>query len=224
MNNFKSFFVSLNLKKIYIYLSMNSPDTYLLFYSNYCANCKEFIQQLYKSPFFDKFKRITIDNNQNIPKEITAVPCIIVPKIAKPLTGTEAFRWLRGMNQIFLQEKEKAVSNQANDKAQNSEPPKVEGQTGDPTNINYAMGSVSAYSGTMGGFSDNFSFIGNENPMEHSFVFLGKGNDQINTPQENGEDGREKSDSGSKKADIDKEYERMMAMRSNDMPKPIMRQ
>jgi hypothetical protein len=60
--------------------------------------------------------------------------------------------------------------------------------------------------------------------MEHSFVFLGKGNDQINTPQENGEDGREKSDSGSKKADIDKEYERMMAMRSNDMPKPIMRQ
>ena len=203
---------------------MNSPDTYLLFYSNYCANCKEFIQQLYKSPFFDKFKRITIDSNQNIPKEITAVPCIIVPKIAKPLTGTEAFRWLRGMNQIFLQEKEKAVSNQANDKAQNSEPPKVEGQTGDPTNINYAMGSVSAYSGTMGGFSDNFSFIGNENPMEHSFVFLGKGNDQINTPQENGEDGREKSDSGSKKADIDKEYERMMAMRSNDMPKPIMRQ
>ena len=198
---------------------MNSPDTYLLFYSNYCANCKEFIQQLYKSPFFDKFKRIMIDNNPNIPKEITAVPCIIVPKIAKPLSGTEAFRWLRGMNQIFLQEKEKAVSNQPV-----TEAPKVEGQTGDPTNLNYAMGSVSAYSGTMGGFSDNFSFIGNENPMEHSFVFLGKGNDQINTPQETGEDGREKSDSGSKKADIDKEYERMMAMRSNDMPKPIMRQ
>ena len=91
---------------------MNSPDTYLLFYSNYCANCKEFIQQLYKSPFFDKFKRIMIDNNPNIPKEITSVPCIIVPKIPKPLSGTEAFRWLRGMNQIFLQEKEKAVSNQ----------------------------------------------------------------------------------------------------------------
>jgi hypothetical protein len=198
---------------------MNSPDTYLLFYSNYCANCKEFIQQLYKSPFFDKFKRIMIDNNPNIPKEITSVPCIIVPKIPKPLSGTEAFRWLRGMNQIFLQEKEKATSNQPAPEA-----PKIDGQTGDPTNLNYAMGSVSAYSGTMGGFSDNFSFIGNENPMEHSFVFLGKGNDQINTPQENGEDGREKSDSGSKKADIDKEYERMMAMRSNDMPKPIMRQ
>jgi hypothetical protein len=158
-----------------------------------------------------------IDNNPNIPKEITAVPCIIVPKIPKPLSGTEAFRWLRGMNQIFLQEKEKAASNQPAPEA-----PKIDGQTGDPTNLNYAMGNVSAYSGTMGGFSDNFSFIGNENPMEHSFVFLGKGNDQINTPQES-EDGRAKSDGG-KKTDIDKEYERMMAMRSNDMPKPIMRQ
>lgn len=202
---------------------MNTSDTYILFYSNYCANCKEFIQQLYKSPFFDKFKRITIDNNPNIPKEITAVPCIIVPKIPKPLMGTEAFHWLRGMNQIFLQEKEKVVSNQASTTAHYSEPPKIEGQTGDPTNLNYAMGSVTAYSGTMGGFSDNFSFIGNESPMEHSFVFIGQKNDQINTPQENGEDTKSKTDGG-KKTDMDKEYERMMTMRSNDMPKPIARQ
>jgi hypothetical protein len=59
--------------------------------------------------------------------------------------------------------------------------------------------------------------------MEHSFVFIGQKKDQINTPQENGEDTKSKPDGG-KKTDMDKEYERMMTMRGNDMPKPIARQ
>ena len=78
-------------------------ETYILFYSNYCANCKEFIQSLYKSPFFEKFKKVCVDNNTNVPKEITSIPAIIVPKMVKVLVGTEAFHWLRGMNQIYLQ-------------------------------------------------------------------------------------------------------------------------
>ena len=54
-------------------------ETYILFYSNYCANCKEFIQSLYKSPFFEKFKKVCVDNNTNVPKEITSIPAIIDP-------------------------------------------------------------------------------------------------------------------------------------------------
>lgn len=200
-------------------------ESYILFYSNYCANCKEFIQQLYKSQFFEKFKKVCVDNNPKVPQQIISIPTIIVPRMMKPLVGTEAFHWLRGMNQIHLREEETKINSNASNQAQNGQP-KAEGQTSDPTNLSYAMGSVTAYSGTMGGFSDDFSFIGNENPQEHSFSFLGgNGNGaKIYTPQENGDDPRSAMESGSKKNDMDKDFERMMAMRANDIPKPISRQ
>jgi len=193
-------------------------ETYILFYSNYCANCKEFIQSLYKSSFFEKFKKICVDNNPRIPKEITSIPAIIVPRMTKPLTGTEAFHWLRGMNQIILQEQEKKVNSNSTPK------PSSNTGEGDPTNLNYAMGSVTAYSGTMDGFSDNFSFLGNDAPLEHSFSFLGQGDGKISTPQEGGEDPRSSMESGSKKTDMDKDFEKLMAMRANDVPKPVFRQ
>jgi len=203
-------------------------ENHLLFYSNYCANCKEFVQILYKSPFFEKFKKICVDNNPKIPKEITSIPCIIVPRISKPLVGTEAFHWLRGMNQIHLQEQEQQINTQASNKAHYSEKDKKQespdGPGGDPTNLNYAMGSVTAYSGTMGGFSDNFSFIGSDSPMEHSFSFIGDNKGQtIYTPQEGDPRASMESSSG-KKTDVDKDYERLIEARSRDMPKPIARQ
>lgn len=199
-------------------------ESYILFYSNYCANCKEFIQQLYKSQFFEKFKKVCVDNNPKVPQQITSIPTIIVPRMMKPLVGTEAFHWLRGMNQMHLREEESKINSNASNQAQNGQV-KAEGQTSDPTNLSYAMGSVTAYSGTMGGFSDDFSFIGNENPQEHSFSFLGgNGNGKIYTPQENGDDPRSSMESGSKKNDMDKDFERLMAMRANDIPKPITRQ
>lgn len=200
-------------------------ETHILFYSNYCANCKEFVQMLYKSPFFENFRKICVDNNPKIPKEITSIPCIIVPKLPKPLVGTEAFHWLRGMNQIHLQEQEKKVNDNASNRAHsNNETPKTEGATGDPTNLNYAMGAVTAYSGTMGGFSDNFSFIGNDSPMEHSFSFLGDKQHSIATPQESGSDPRSSMESSGKKGAIDKDYEKLIEARNREMPKGIMRQ
>jgi hypothetical protein len=90
------------------------------------------------------------------------------------------------------------------------------------------MGAVTAFSGTMGGFSDNFSFLGNENPLEHQFEFLSKGNGKINTPQEDGGDPRSQMTSGGggseKKGAMDKDFERMLAMRATDTPKPIHRE
>jgi len=200
-------------------------DNHILFYSNYCNNCKEFVALLYKSPFFEKFTKICVDKNTKIPKEITAIPSIVVPRIPKPLVGTEAFTWLRGMNQMYLQEQEKKVNTTAANTAHYSnETPKAEGQTADPTNLTYAMGTVTAYSGTMGGFSDNFSFIGTDSPMEHSFSFLGdNGSTRINTPQDGDPRSAMESSSG-KKTDMDKDYERMIAMRNNEIPKPIFRE
>ena len=197
-------------------------DAHILFYSNYCSNCKEFVQQLYKSPFFEKFKKICVDNNPKVPKEITAIPCIIVPRMLKPLVGTEAFHWLRGMNQMHLQEQEKTVNSNASNEAHYTKSKEGGEGNSDPTNLNYAMGSVTAYSGTMGGFSDNFSFIGNDSPMEHSFSFLGDKQGTIYTPQEG--DPRSTMESSDKKSDVSKDYERLIAMRNSEVPKPIARQ
>jgi len=202
-------------------------ENHLLFYSNYCNNCKEFAQQLFKSPFHEKFKKICVDNNPKIPKEITSIPCIIVPRMVKPLVGTEAFHWLHGMNQMHLQEKEKEVNNDASNKAHYGGKGGGGGEKdgkSDPTNLNYAMGGVTAYSGTMGGFSDNFSFIGNESPMEHSFVFLGDNENKIYTPQEGGDPRSSMESSSGKKSDMDKDFERLLEARNRDMPKPIARQ
>ena len=85
-------------------------ENHILFYSNYCNNCKEFVSLLYKSPFFEKFQKICVDNNPKIPKEITLIPCIVVPRMNKPLVGTEAFHWLRGMNQMYLKEQEEKIT------------------------------------------------------------------------------------------------------------------
>jgi len=200
-------------------------ENYLLFYSNYCNNCKEFIQLLYKSPFFDKFQKICVDNNPKIPKEITSIPTIIVPRMPKPLVGTEAFQWLRGMNQLYLQQQEQQVNNSAAEKAHYSQPSqqKEEAPSNDPTNLNYVMGSVTAYSGTMGGFSDNFSFIGSESPMEHSFSFIGDNAHKIYTPQD-GDPRAAMESTNAKKNDMDKDYERLIAMRNKETPQPVMRQ
>ena len=53
------------------------------------------------------------------------------------------------------------------------------------------------------------------------------GNVKIHTPQEEGGDPRSQMTSGGgseKKGAMDKDFERMLAMRANDTPKPVQRQ
>lgn len=182
-------------------------EQYILFYSNNCLHCKEFANYLYKSPLYENFKKVCVDNNPSIPSKISSVPTIIVPRMPKPLIGKEAFHWLRGMNMQVIKEKES--QNQNNNTGQEK---KADGQVSDPTNLSYSMGDVSAYSNTMGGYSDNFSFLGDNNPQEHSFSFLGGGNGQIKTPDDGNVNKSEKSSA------MDSAYERLISQRNNDMP------
>ena len=72
-------------------------ERYILFYSKYCVHCKEFINNLYKTDYFNKFEKICVDNNRGkVPKQITSVPSIIVPNFPRPMFGEEVFRWLDG--------------------------------------------------------------------------------------------------------------------------------
>jgi len=189
-------------------------ENYILFYSNYCNFSKKFVQELYKTEFYEKFQKVCVDKNPRIPKEITMVPTIIVPRLQKPLVAEEAFHWLNGMKQMVLQQQETPQNQPQQGKSE---------EKGDPTNLNYSMGAVTAYSNTMDGFSDSFSFLSNESPLEHSFSFLGGNDQKIATPQEDGSDPRAQMEGSSKKTQIDKDFERMMEQRSREVAKPIAR-
>ena len=183
-------------------------DNYVLFYSNFCDHSKKFLEALYKTDLRDKFKKVCVDQKTRIPKEISAVPTIIVPKINKLLTGEEAFHWLKGMTAI--------IENQQNTQPENTN--NINNQNGDPTNISYSMGQVSAYSHTMGGYSDNFSFLDSQNPIEHSFSFLKTGNYNIQTPQQSDND-----NTNIKRSETDIAYERLMAQRNSEVKGGISR-
>ena len=73
---------------------IGAPNQYILYYSNYCINCKEFINILCKNSIYSNFKKINVSVNRNYPSIIKSVPTIIVPNIERPLIGEEVFQWL----------------------------------------------------------------------------------------------------------------------------------
>ena len=76
---------------------------------------------------------------------------------------------------------------------------------------------------TMSGYSDAFSYLGEEDVMKKSYSFV-TDSDKINTPDEsNFESGCGGSKSGQEKSELDNNYESFMSSRSNDIAAPIQR-
>ena len=76
---------------------------------------------------------------------------------------------------------------------------------------------------TMSGYSDAFSYLGEEDVMKKSYSFV-TDSDKINTPDEsNFESGGGGSKSGQEKSELDNNYESFMSSRSNDIAAPIQR-
>ena len=75
---------------------------------------------------------------------------------------------------------------------------------------------------TMTGYSDGFSYLGSDDVIKKSYSFLD--NDQkINTPDESNYDSGKSSNNGPEKTQLDNDYERFMASRSNEVAAPIQR-
>ena len=89
----------------------------------------------------------------------------------------------------------------------------IDNQVADPTNnANNVNNGIQAYSNTMGGYSDNFSFLDNDNPMEHSFSFLNGNSSQITTPTED-------FNSNNKiKTQTDINYDKLVEQRNSETP------
>lgn len=167
----------------------------VLFYSNRCAHSKELISELYKAGLIEAFAKVCVDNNPNVPRGITSVPTMVVSRYPRPLKGQECFMWLQGI-------KQQQDTQQAHQSGQI-----MPGSTGAPSGnaggvhvTNRDSGETNAMAGsngipgfqdllpfsdTMGGFSDGYSFISDERPMEHQFAFL-DGQFQSHQPQHNG--------------------------------------
>lgn len=136
--------------------TLGAEGQYILYYSNYCINCKEFINILCKNPIYSSFKKINVSNkNVSFPSFVKSVPTILVPKVKKPLVGKEVFEWLENLSS------KKSLT-------QNGITP-------------YSPGEMSS------GLGDNYSYLDfkdTDQPMEHTFAFVKRGDQKINTPDE----------------------------------------
>jgi hypothetical protein len=165
---------------------MSTQGMYL-FYSNRCAHSKELIQELYKNGIYDMFEKVCVDTLKVIPKGITSVPTMIVARYPRPLVGKECFAWLNGIKQQ-QQSVQQQTPNAQNGQLLPGASGAPSGQHGGVQVSNSSSGETNAMAGsngipgfediipfsdTMGGFSDGYSYLSDERPMEHSFAFIG---------------------------------------------------
>ena len=82
---------------------MDSNDSFVVFYSNYCNHSKEFLIRLknMKNGIYEKFTKICVDNNGSIPAAIKSVPTILVPSHPYPLTDDSVMMWLDSMSNQY---------------------------------------------------------------------------------------------------------------------------
>lgn len=175
---------------------MNYP---LLFYSNKCPHCKEILNLL--SNIKLKIKLISIEEIKKIPNYLKVVPTLLKDSNSQPITGSSVFEWFKEFERNNTSNTPQ--SNQSNPSNQLSNKPISSGKND----------SIEPFfNNEMAGFSDNYSYLGNDAPINHSYQFLNSNmssNDKkFNEPQSN----KEKS--------FNKDYEKLMEARKNDIAIP----
>ncbi len=177
---------------------MNNQNQYILFYSANCSHSQTFLNMLQKNPgLYNKFIKISVDDRKyKLPSFLTVVPTLVIPSQngRMILTNNDVFKWLESKSS---QSNTNNASNSNNANMSNTTEVKNSGEI------------QPYFSSEMGGYSDQYSYLENANPMSHSFAFLGDGNNKINTP---------KDEDLAKKDDLSKQFERFKNMRDSDVP------
>lgn len=75
----------------------------VLFYSNKCPHCKKLFKLIESKNLKDDFKLVNVDNNNNIPKDITQVPTVIETDMNIVLTGKKVFEFVLSQKYFNLQ-------------------------------------------------------------------------------------------------------------------------
>ncbi len=222
-----------------------SQNDYILFYSARCVHSKELLLILSHDPELDrKFIKVNVDNRgANIPKYIEKVPSAIIPHNGRAslFVGKSIFKWYQDVRGGARTSNSNPASRQPQQQQQQQQQ-----QPSQNANSASGNGDILDYDPVgMSGYSDSFSFIDNNNPLKKAFSFINENfNDGNSSNQRNnngggggnssggimgwlggggGNDGQQTERESAKKKEMDSAYDRMMNMRKNDIPQPIMR-
>ena len=171
----------------------------VLFYSNKCKHSRKAIELIKKNNI--NINLVSIDNkNIKLPTFLKVVPTIIEEGSNSPLEGDFVFKWLERFTK---------KSNPQSNPQSNLQP--IASQSND---------SIQPFfSNEMSGYSDGYSYLNNENPMNHSYEFLSG----VQTTNQNQINSIETSSSSAKEDEFNQQYEQLMEKRRNEVPDAIQR-
>jgi hypothetical protein len=212
---------------------MSNNGDYILFFSNRCGHSKEFLQLLTTDPALDRvFMKVNVDvKGVNIPKCVTKVPSAIIPYNGKPslLVGNNIFKWFEDNHRP--QNGRMNVGGGGGRMPQQQERPSQQQQQQQQQQV---PGGIEDYDPLgMTGYSDNFSFIDNQNPLKKAFSFInealgggggGSGGGGGGMAMGGGGDREEKTTRETQKQkELSAAYEKMMNQRKFEVPQGPMR-
>ena len=225
----------------------------LLYFSSKCTHSNDILHLIRSNNLQNNFRLIDISKEQ-VPEYIKSVPSLIIPKgngEADLLVGSNLFKWVndtfikqQGRQQQQQGQQQQGRQQQQGQQQQGQQQPNYIQEQDGKKEINHEELNKQAASklaknekkdisdyepGTMNGFSDNFSFLSDNGPIDHNFSFLGGGDNSVpGNKQLPFEDRQSNSDVNNqeKKNEMDKAYAQMMSNRTNDssVPAPIARQ
>lgn len=134
-----------------------------LYFSPNCKHCINLWNILKEKKLLDSFNKINVLNNRNLPSNLKSVPTIIT-KNRPPIEGQAIYLFIKSMNSNS--------SNSTNSKNYNNN------TVNSNSNNNESQQSINDYMpGEMSGrWSDQYSFIDNTNPINHSYSFISDNN------------------------------------------------
>ena len=173
----------------------------VLFYSNQCKHSLKALEIIKKNNI--NIKLVSVNNkNITLPSFLKVVPTIIEQGSNQPLEGDFVFKWLNKYN--------KQESSNLNSQVQ----PKETNQLQDDAKIQ------PFFSNEMSGYSDGYSYINNENPMDHSFQFI---NGIENKEEKSFSSNNSTNSTSAKEDEFNKQYEVLMQQRREEIPDALQR-
>lgn len=163
----------------------------ILFYSRRCKNCITLWNQLKIQEKLNLIIKIDIDKNKNIPSNISAVPTLLVK--GRPLIMGDSIN-------LFMN----TYSQDIEPKTQNAE---IINENSDIKD--YMPGEMGSY------WSDSYSYLDSDNPIGHSYSFIGSESENINKKITNVKNDKNFSDSR-KNNDLSQRLEEFKNQRDKD--------
>ena len=74
----------------------------LLFYSKYCKNCTKLFSLKEGDKEFDSIKKISVDDSNKLPQEITKVPTLVSTDLLGPISGKAVFSYFNCLEMFYL--------------------------------------------------------------------------------------------------------------------------